>query len=96
MKHAEFPVGMAFALSLSHRMLNMDFANMRDNFRLSRVSHPRTSLAAIMLLLAVFVAFGVFADQALPTKAAANRAGADIEINSVWLDMQSRFDLWTR
>lgn len=36
------------------------------HIRLSRISHPRSSLAAILLLIAVFLGFGVVAQACIP------------------------------
>ena len=67
---------------------------MRDSFRLSRIRQPRATLAAILLLAAVFIAFGVFADQALPSVGASTYVGADAEFVPAWLHIQTVFDLW--
>ena len=42
-----------------------------DEMRLSRVSHPRATLMAIILLAAVFLLFGMFASAAQPDYAPA-------------------------
>ena len=68
---------------------------MRDSFRLSRISHPRATLTAIILLAAVFIAFGVFADQALPDNGAADRVRTGVEIDPAWLNIQTLSKLWT-
>ena len=65
---------------------------MKDSFRLSRIRQPRATLAAMLLLAAVFIAFGVFADQALPSEGAAAPAGADVELSSAWLQAQTVFN----
>ena len=67
---------------------------MRDSFRLSRIRQPRATLAAMLLLAAVFIAFGVFADQALPSEGAAVSTGTDMELSSVWLQIQAVFNPW--
>ena len=69
---------------------------MRDSFRLSRIRQPRATLAAILLLAAVFIAFGVFADQALPCDGASAQAPSAVEFGPAWLQFQSLFDLWKR
>ena len=66
---------------------------MRDSFRLSRIRQPRATLAAILLLAAVFIAFGVFADQALPSVGASTYVGADAQFSPAWLHNQTLFDL---
>ena len=67
---------------------------MRDSFRLSRIRQPRATLAAILLLAAVFIAFGVFADQAVPSVGASTYVGADVDFIPAWLHIQNTFDLW--
>ncbi|MEM7099400.1 MAG: hypothetical protein AAF541_14145 [Pseudomonadota bacterium] len=39
---------------------------MNNNIRLSRISHPRASALAFILLIAVFVLFGIWAQLAYP------------------------------
>ena len=67
---------------------------MKDSFRLSRISQPRATLAAILLLAAVFIAFGVFADQTLPGAGASTQPCADVELAPAWLHIQTVLDLW--
>ncbi len=67
---------------------------MKDSFRLSRISQPRATWAAILLLAAVFITFGVFADQALPSAGASTSVCADVEFGPAWLHIQTVFDLW--
>lgn len=45
----------------------MEFAMNTQNIRLSRVSHPRASLWAMLLLVVVFLGFGVVAEACLDT-----------------------------
>ena len=67
---------------------------MKDSFRLSRIRQPRATLAAILLLAAVFIAFGVFADQAVPSVGASAYEGADVDFIPAWLHIQTIFDHW--
>ena len=67
---------------------------MKDSFRLSRIRQPRATLATLLLLAAVFIALGVFADQALPSAGPSTQAGADIEFGPAWLNIQTLFDPW--
>lgn len=41
-----------------------------QNIRLSRISHPRSTLAAMLLLIVVFLGFGVVAEACLPEPSA--------------------------
>lgn len=43
-----------------------------QNIRLSRVSHPRASLWAMLLLVVVFLGFGVVAEACLEPEAQSN------------------------
>ncbi len=72
----------------------MGFSDMKDLFRLSRISQPRATLAAILLIAAVFITFGVFADQALPSTSTSASLCADFECGQVWLHIQSLLDVW--
>ena len=38
----------------------------QQNIRLSRITHPRGNLAAVILLIVVFLGFGVVAEACLP------------------------------
>ena len=67
---------------------------MKDSFRLSRIRQPRATLATLLLLAAVFIAFGVFADQALPSVGPSTQVGADVELGSAWLHIQTLLDPW--
>ena len=68
---------------------------MKDSFRLSRISQPRATLAAIVLIATVFVAFGVFADQALPSAGESTRICADVEFGHAWLLIKTLLDIGT-
>ena len=74
--------------------LAMDLADMKDSFRLSRIRQPRATLATLLLLAAVFIAFGVLADQALPSVGPSTQMGADLEFGPAWLHIQTLFDSW--
>ena len=67
---------------------------MKDSFRISRISQPRATLTAMFLIAAVFIAFGVFADQALPSAAASTNLCAEVEFGPAWLPIQTLFDSW--
>ena len=87
-------VGTTIDSSEGETTRTMDFVDMKDSFRLSRIRQPRATLAAILLLAAVFIAFGVFADQALPSVGASNHVGADVDFIPAWLHIQTIFDPW--
>lgn len=56
-----------------------------NNIRLSRISHPRATLWAMVLLIVVFLGFGVWAEATLPT---ANTSAILLDshlANSGWL-----------
>ncbi len=55
-------------------------STMKDNFRLSRISHPRASLWAMALLAVVFVAFGVWAEASVPMLETARDHGSNIDL----------------
>ncbi len=56
---------------------------MKDNFRLSRISHPRASLWAMALLAVVFVAFGVWAEASVPMLEIARDPGSNIDLLTI-------------
>ncbi|MCY4214792.1 MAG: hypothetical protein OXF68_14360 [Gammaproteobacteria bacterium] len=66
---------------------------MRDSFRLSRIRQPRATLAAMLLLAAALIAFGILADQALPSTDAPAYGGADLELIPAWLHIPAILDL---
>ena len=49
---------------------------MKDSFRLSRIRHPRASVWTMALLAVVFVAFGVWAEAAMPMLESARDHGS--------------------
>ena len=89
-----FGVGTTIDRGEGETTLTMDLADMKDSFRLSRIRQPRATLATLLLLAAVFIAFGVFADQALPSAGPSIQVGADVEFGAAWLHIQTLFDSW--
>ena len=90
-----FGVGTTIDRGEGETTLTMDHADMKDSFRLSRIRQPRATLATLLLLAAVFIAFGVFADQALPSVGSSTQVGADVEFGAAWLHIQTLFDSWS-
>ncbi len=65
---------------------NMDIGPTIGDMRLSRLSHPRASLMAMVLLAVVFLLFGLFASAAEASYAPApNTVGGAMGLISDWV-----------